>query len=141
VYKRQAAGGAFGAAIKATPVADYIGSTLSAMNLGLIVPFIIAAALKTAQGSSTTALVVTSSIMAPLLPGLGLAGTMGAVLTVMAIGAGAMTVSHSNDSYFWVVTQTTGMDASVGYKTHTIATLIMGIVSIAVTLILGLILL
>lgn len=134
-----AAGGAFGAAIKATPVADYIGSSLSGMELGLVVPFIIAAALKTAQGSSTTALVVTSSIMAPLLPSLGLAGTMGAVLTVMAIGAGAMTVSHSNDSYFWVVTQTTGMNASTGYKTQTIASLIMGLASLAVTLILGLI--
>lgn len=134
-----AAGGAFGAAIKATPVADYIGSGLSSMSLGLVVPFIIAAALKSAQGSSTTALVVTSSIMAPLLPGLGLGSTMGAVLTVMAIGAGAMTVSHSNDSYFWVVTQTSGMDATVGYKTHTIATLIMGVVSLAITLLLGLI--
>jgi len=136
-----AAGGAFGAAIKATPVADYIGSSLSGISLGLVVPFIIAAALKTAQGSSTTALVVTSSIMAPLLPSLGLAGTMGAVLTVMAIGAGAMTVSHSNDSYFWVVTQTTGMSASTGYKTQTIASLIMGLVSLVVTLILGFILL
>ncbi len=136
-----AAGGAFGAAIKATTIAGYIGDNLSVLSVGLLVPFAIAAALKTAQGSSTTALVVTSSIVAPLLPSLGLDSTLGTVLTVMAIGAGAMTISHSNDSYFWVVSQTTGMDAQTAYKTHSIATLIMGVVSIIVTLVLGLVLL
>ena len=136
-----AAGGAFGAAIKATTIAAYIGENLSVLSVGLLVPFVIAAALKTAQGSSTTALVVTSSIVAPLLPSLGLSSELGAVLTVMAIGAGAMTISHSNDSYFWVVSQTTGMDAQTAYKTHSVATLIMGVVSIIVTLVLGLILL
>lgn len=136
-----AAGGAFGAAIKATTIAAYIGENLSVLSVGLLVPFVIAAALKTAQGSSTTALVVTSSIVAPLLVSLGLDSELGAVLTVMAIGAGAMTISHSNDSYFWVVSQTTGMDTQTAYKTHSIATLIMGITSIIVTLILGFILL
>lgn len=136
-----AAGGAFGAAIKATTIAAYIGENLSVLSVGLLVPFVIAAALKTAQGSSTTALVVTSSIVAPLLVSLGLDSEIGAVLTVMAIGAGAMTISHSNDSYFWVVSQTTGMDAETAYKTHSVATLLMGITSIIVTLILGFILL
>jgi GntP family gluconate:H+ symporter len=48
------------------------------------------------------------------------------VLAVLAIGAGAMTISHANDSYFWVVTQFSGMDVKTGYKTHTMATLIQG---------------
>jgi GntP family gluconate:H+ symporter len=134
-----AAGGVFGTAIKATPITDYIGLSLSGLSMGLLVPFIISACLKTAQGSGTTALVVTSSLVAPLLPGLGLAGTMGAVLTVMAIGAGAMTVSHSNDSYFWVVTQSTGMDTVTGYKTQTLGSLVTGLAAIAITLVLGLI--
>ncbi len=60
----------------------------------------IAAALKSAQGSSTTSLVVTSSLMALLLPALGIEGAIPLVLMVMAIGGGAMTVSHVNDSYF-----------------------------------------
>ena len=104
------AGGAFGAIIKATPVAEYLGQSMSGWSLGILVPFCIAAALKTAQGSSTTALVTTSALMAPLLASLGLDSTIGAVLTVMSIGAGAMTVSHANDSYFWVVAEFTGMD-------------------------------
>ena len=84
---------------------DYLGQTLSGMGVGIFMPFMVAAALKSAQGSSTVALVTTSAIVANLLPELGLDSSMGRVLTVMAIGAGAMTVSHANDSYFWVVSQ------------------------------------
>ena len=114
---------------------------MSGWNLGILVPFFIAAALKTAQGSSTTALVTTSALMAPLLASLGLDSTIGAVLTVMSIGAGAMTVSHANDSYFWVVAEFTGMDVKTAYKSQTAATLAQGIVTILVVLILSFILL
>ncbi|QEN06858.1 GntP family permease [Oceanispirochaeta crateris] len=135
------AGGAFGAIIKATPVADFLGQSMSGWSVGILVPFFIAAALKTAQGSSTTALVTTSALMAPLLVSLGLDSTMGAVLTVMSIGAGAMTVSHANDSYFWVVAEFTGMDVKTAYKSQTVATLIQGVVGIIVVFILSLFLL
>lgn len=136
-----AAGGAFGAVIKATPVASVLGEVLSNWNLGLLVPFIIAAALKSAQGSSTTALVTTSAIMASLMSSLGLDSLYGQILTVMSIGAGAMTVSHANDSYFWVVAQFTGMDVKTAYKTLTMATLVQGVTSIVVVFVLSLILL
>ena len=132
-----AAGGAFGAVIRATPVALVLGDVLSSMSMGILVPFIIAAALKTAQGSSTTAIVTSSAIMASLLVPLGLDSTLGAVFTVMSIGAGAMTVSHANDSYFWVVAQFTGMEVKTAYKTLTMATLIQGLVTLAVVVILS----
>jgi GntP family gluconate:H+ symporter len=120
------AGGAFGAILKASPMADFLGGTLSKMNLGIFLPFIIAAALKTAQGSSTVAIITTSSIMAPFLATLQL----DPALTVLAIGAGAMTVSHANDSYFWVVSQFSNMQVSVAYRAYTTATLLLGVVSI-----------
>lgn len=135
------AGGALGAVIKATPIGAYIGETLQTLNMGIFLPFIIAAALKTAQGSSTVSLVTTSAILLPLLPALGLDSEMGKVLAVMAIGAGAMTVSHANDSYFWVVSQFGGMDVKTAYKTQTVATLLQGIATIATVFILSLILL
>jgi GntP family gluconate:H+ symporter len=50
----------------------------------------------------------------------------------MATGAGAMTISHANDSYFWVVSQFSGLDTSTAYKTHSMATLVQGIVTIVV---------
>ncbi len=133
------AGGAFGTVLKSTPIGDYLGSSLSTLSLGILVPFIIAAALKSAQGSSTVALVTTSALIAPLLPALGLATLFGKILTVMAIGAGAMTVSHANDSYFWVVAEFSGMDVSTAYKSHTMATLIQGLATLIVVVILALI--
>jgi GntP family gluconate:H+ symporter len=133
------AGGAFGTVLSSTPIGDYLGSSLTTLNIGILVPFIIAASLKTAQGSSTVALVTTSALVAPLLPALGLASVLGRVLTVMAIGAGAMTVSHANDSFFWVVAEFSGMDVSTAYKSQTIATLIQGIATIVLVFVLALI--
>ena len=133
------AGGAFGAILKETRIGETIGYLLADYQLGIFLPFIIAAAFKTAQGSSTVALVATSALIAPLLPGIGLDSLYGKVLAVMATGAGAMTISHANDSYFWVVTQFSGMDVKTGYKTHTTATLIQGVSSMILIYLLTLI--
>ena len=135
------AGGAFGAVLKVTPLGDYLGSTLSALGIGLFMPFVVAAALKSAQGSTTVALVTTSALVAPMLGQLGLGSEMGRVLTVMAIGAGAMTVSHANDSYFWVVTQFSRMPVAVAYRAQTVATLIQGLAGIITVWLLSLVLL
>ncbi|MBB2495172.1 GntP family permease [Aquipseudomonas ullengensis] len=135
------AGGAFGAILKITPLGDYLGSTLSGLGIGLFMPFVVAAALKSAQGSTTVALVTTSALVAPLLGQLGLDSEMGRVLTVMAIGAGAMTVSHANDSFFWVVTQFSRMPVAVAYRAQTVATLIQGIAGIITVWLLSLVLL
>lgn len=133
------AGGAFGAILKETRIGETIGYLLADYQLGIFLPFIIAAAFKTAQGSSTVALVATSALIAPLLPGIGLDSLYGKVLAVMATGAGAMTISHANDSYFWVVTQFSEMDVKTGYKTHTLATLIQGVSSMVLIYLLTLI--
>ncbi|MUG32765.1 GntP family permease [Psychrobacter sanguinis] len=124
------AGGAFGAMLKATPIGDYLGTTLSALGLGIFMPFIVSAALKTAQGSTTVALVTTSAMVAPLLGQIGLDSELGRVFTVMAIGAGAMTISHANDSFFWIVSQFSRMSVSQAYKAHSVATGIQGVTSI-----------
>ena len=71
---------------------------------------------------------------------LGLDTPAMAALTVMAIGAGAMTVSHANDSYFWVVTNFGDMTPEQGYKTQTAMTLVLGIASMVGIFILSLVL-
>ncbi|MDO9319230.1 MAG: GntP family permease [Gammaproteobacteria bacterium] len=124
------AGGAFGAVLAATPLGEFLGSSLSGLGIGVLMPFVVAAALKTAQGSSTVAMVTASALVAPLLPQIGLDSDVGRALTVMAVGAGAMTVSHANDSYFWAVAQFSRMDVATAYRAHTAATLAMGIVTI-----------
>ena len=124
------AGGAFGAMLKVTPIGDYLGTTLSALGLGIFMPFIVSAALKTAQGSTTVALVTTSAMVAPLLDQIGLDSELGRVFCVMAIGAGAMTISHANDSFFWIVSQFSRMSVAQAYKAHSMATGIQGVTSI-----------
>ncbi|CAG9621141.1 GntP family permease [Sutcliffiella rhizosphaerae] len=134
------AGGAFGFVIRATPVTDQIQSFVDGGVLTgalfLLVPFLIAAALKTAQGSTTTSMVITSALFAPLLPQLGIEGAIPLALVVMSIGAGGMVVSHVNDSYFWVVKEFSGMEVTDAYKAQTMATLVQGVTAITFTLLL-----
>jgi len=122
-----AAGGAFGKVLQNSGIANVIGQSLAAANLGMWLPFIIAAAIKTAQGSSTVAIITTASLLAPLMDSLGFVSPLAKALTVVAIGAGSMVVSHANDSYFWVVTQFSKMDVKTGYKLQTFGTLLEGL--------------
>ncbi len=123
-----AAGGVLGKVISSTSMVDFITSNSNVLGaVGILFPFLLAAILKSAQGSSTVAITTTAGIVAPLLPALGLGTPVRAALAVMAIGAGAMTVSHANDSYFWVVTNFGEMTPEQGYKTQTLGTLVLGI--------------
>jgi len=87
---------------------------------------LIAAAIKTAQGSSTVALITTASIMAPLMGQLGMESETTTALVVLIIGAGSLVVSHANDSFFWVVTQMSDMDVATGYRLQSVGTGILG---------------
>ncbi len=121
------AGGAFGEVLRQTDLGEFAAQFATIGGLGVLIPFIIAAFLKTAQGSSTVAIITAAAICAPLIEPLGLDSPMGTALAVLAIGAGSLTVSHVNDSYFWVVAKFSEMDTSTALKTHTVATLIMGV--------------
>ncbi|WP_262713793.1 GntP family permease [Pseudobacter ginsenosidimutans] len=58
-------GGAFGAVLAATGLGKHLGSMESLASLGLFFPFLLTAVLKTAQGSSTVAIITTASIVLP----------------------------------------------------------------------------
>ena len=133
-----AAGGVLGTVVVASGFVDIIKESGDSLKvLGVVFPFLIAAILKSAQGSSTVAITTTASMMGmfsdsgSMMNALGFTTPLAATLVVMAIGAGAMTVSHANDSYFWVVTGFGGIKAGDGYRTMTLMTLIMGITAIA----------
>ncbi len=134
------AGGAFGAVLRTVDIAELfeLGSTSGFVSL--IIIFGISATLKTAQGSSTVAIITTSAIVAPLLVSFELTSSIDKVLSVLAIGAGAMTVSHINDSYFWVVSEFSQLDVKAGLKGHTLATLLQGIFAILLIVLLKVIL-
>jgi len=124
------AGGAFGNILRATNIGDTLGTSIAQWQIGIFLPFIIAAVLKTAQGSSTVAIITTAALVSPLLAPMGFVSPVAKALVVLAIGAGSMTVSHVNDSYFWVVSQFSEMDTATALRCHTAATLLQGIVGI-----------
>jgi GntP family gluconate:H+ symporter len=126
------AGGSFGTVLRNSGIADVIGDSLANMRLGIFLPFLIAAAMKSAQGSSTVALITAASILAPLMGTLGFESDIDIALVVLSIGAGSMVVSHANDSYFWILTQFSNMDVKTGYRLHTVASLILGLTAILV---------
>ena len=121
------AGGVFGKVLQNSGMAEIIGGSFVSSNFGIWQPFLIAAAIKTAQGSTTVAMITTASIVAPIMVQLGFETEISRALAVLAIGAGACVVSHVNDSYFWVVTQLSGMDISKGYRLHSFASGVLGL--------------
>jgi GntP family gluconate:H+ symporter len=120
------AGGIFGMILQNSGIADVLGEQLADVHLGIFLPFLLTAAIKTAQGSSTVALITAASIMMPMMESLGFETEIQKALVVLAIGAGSSVVAHANDSFFWVVTQLSGMTTKTGYKLYTTGTLILG---------------
>jgi len=120
------AGGIFGKILQNSGIADALGQTLTEYNIGIFLPFILAAAIKSAQGSSTVALITAASIIMPMMPSLGFDTELQKAMVVVAIGAGSSVVSHANDSFFWVVTQMSGMNVNTGYRLFSLGSFVLG---------------
>ncbi len=120
------AGGIFGQILQDSGIATTLGDTLSSWNIGILLPFVLAAALKTAQGSSTVALITTASILMPMMANLGFDSDTQKALVVLSLGAGSSVISHANDSFFWVVTQLSGMNVKDGYRLFSLGTFVLG---------------
>jgi gluconate:H+ symporter, GntP family len=136
-----AAGGMFGLVIKATGIGEAMGKILTGTSIGLVVPFLIAVVMKTAQGSSTVAIITTASFVAPMLAMLGLDSEWGRLLVMLSMGAGSMVVSHANDSYFWVISNFADVDPTTIMKVYSSSTIVMGVVVFACVWITSLIIL
>jgi len=135
------AGGAFGAVLAATNIGDHFSEKLDLKMLGIFFPFLLTSLIKTAQGSSTVAIITASSIVLPLLPILGLESENGKLLAVLAMGAGSMMISHSNDAYFWVISKFSDIDTRAMLRVHSVASILMGLVTMLVIYLLSLIIL
>ncbi len=132
------AGGSFGAILQQLPIADALSGSMLGLGIGVVLPFVIAALLKTAMGASTVAMITTSAMIATMMGALGFTSPIAKVLVIMAIGAGSMTVSHANDSYFWVVSQFSDMDTKAAYKCQTGVTAVMGVTTLVIVFLLSL---
>lgn len=131
------AGGAFGAILAAVKIGTHLSESLALDSMGLFFPFLLTFILKTAQGSSTVAIITAASIVLPLSGVLGLDSETGKLLCVLAMGAGSMMISHANDAYFWVIARFSGLEMKTMLKVYSAATILMGITSFAVVYILS----
>jgi GntP family gluconate:H+ symporter len=134
------AGGSFGAVLAATKLGMHLSEALPLASMGILFPFLITSLLKTAQGSSTVAIITAASISAPLLTTLGLDTPDGKIICVLAMGAGSMMVSHANDAYFWVIAKFAGLDVKSMLRVYTTSTVFMGLTSLLMVYLLSLIL-
>ena len=133
------AGGAFGEVLKKVDFAAFMPDRVSAMGVwAILLPLGFAVLLKVAQGSSTLAILTAASVTVPLLEPLGLNTPALRALSCCAVCCGSMIVSHTNDSYFWVVTKFSGMNVRQGLKLQTVGTLVSGLAGAIVLLIIGL---
>ncbi len=122
-----AAGGMFGEMLQSTGMGKNLGNMLSGLSLGIFFPFVITSILKSAQGSSTVAVITAASLVTPLFHDLGIDTPFSVTLAILSMGAGSMVVSHANDAYFWVISRFSNLETAATLKVFTVASLFMGV--------------
>jgi gluconate:H+ symporter, GntP family len=126
------AGGMFGFVLRTSGIGEALTSSLSDVGLPLILQaFLIATALRVAQGSATVALTTTAGLIAAQAADAGV-GTFQIALLVMAIAAGATVLSHVNDSGFWLVSRFFDMDEATTLKTWTVMETTLGLTAFVI---------
>lgn len=121
------AGGMFGAVLRASGIGGALTESLSGIGLPLIVQaFLVATALRVAQGSATVALTTTAGLIAADVAAADLSH-MAIAAIVFAIAGGATVLSHVNDSGFWLVGKFFGMDVKTTLKTWTVMETALGV--------------
>lgn len=133
------AGGAFGAMLREAGIASAIQvlfGDITAAGIGILcLAFGICAIIKSAQGSTTTALIVTSGIMASLLPEISTRALgFHPVYLGTAIGGGGLVATWMNDSGFWIVSRMGGLTETQALKTLTTTTALIGTITLVMSI-------
>lgn len=131
------AGGVFKQVLIDSGVGDVLGDMMGDSALPpIVLAFLIATAVRVAQGSATVAMVTAAGLITPLLEMVGMTGpALG--LIVIAIASGATVLSHVNDSGFWLVNRYFGMDVKDTLKSWTVMETIIGLTGFVVVLIIS----
>lgn len=131
------AGGVFKQVLIDSGVGEVLGDMMGDSALPpIVLAFLIAAAVRVAQGSATVAMVTAAGLITPLLEMVGMTGpALG--LIVIAIASGATVLSHVNDSGFWLVNRYFGMDVKDTLKSWTVMETIIGLTGFVVVLIIS----
>lgn len=122
-------GGAFKQVIVDSGVGPYAGQLLASSAISpLVVAYLVAAAMRMAQGSATVAIITAAGIVAPLVKGIpGYSPEM----IVLSLCAGGTILSHVNDAGFWIVNEYFGMTVPQTLQSWTAMKVLTSIVGIA----------
>ena len=127
------AGGVFAAVLVASGIGNALAQALAGIHMPIIVTaFVISLALRASQGSATVAILTTGGLLADAVAA-GEYSAVQVVLIQMAIGFGALGLSHISDSGFWIVTKYMGLSVKDGLKTWTALSTIAGLVGFVLT--------
>ncbi|WP_427833295.1 GntP family permease [Actinobacillus pleuropneumoniae] len=130
------AGGMFGGVLRASGIGDVLSSMLSDTGMPIIVAaFIIAVAMRVAQGSATVALTTAAALIAPSVAASTDLSQFDLCFIVIAIASGATVLSHVNDSGFWLMSRFLEMDTKTTLKTWTALETSIGVVGFIIALI------
>lgn len=127
------AGGMFGGVLRTSGIGDALADSMS--NLGipvLLAAWLIAAALRIAQGSATVALTTAAALMVPAVEA-GASSGVQLALIVLATAAGSVIASHVNDSGFWLVGRLMGLDVATTLKTWTVNQTLIAVIGLLLT--------
>lgn len=125
-------GGAFKQIIVDSGAGPYLGKVLITSSISpLIVVYLVAVAMRIAQGSATVAIITAAGIVAPIVK--GIPGYSPEIL-VLALCCGGTAFSHVNDSGFWMVNQYFGMTVPQTLKSWTAMKVISSIVGITIVM-------
>ena len=114
------AGGMFGGVLRASGIGKALADSMSDLGIPVLLGcFLVALALRIAQGSATVALTTAAALMAPAVAAAGYSDWQLACI-VLATAAGSVGVSHFNDSGFWLVGRLLNMDVQTTLKTWTV---------------------
>ncbi|MDO4585892.1 MAG: GntP family permease [Planctomycetia bacterium] len=136
-----AAGGAFGAMLRESGIGERIETVFMTDNmlsgsLILIVAFSVASMMKTAQGSSTTAMITTANIFASLNLSAAILG-FHPVYLALTIGIGSCVTSWMNDSGFCVFSRMSGISETDSLKSWTLGIALIGFSGLFIVLVLS----
>lgn len=131
------AGGVFGKVLVATGVGEVVADWMAGSNLPLVVlAFLIAAAVRIAQGSATVSMVTAAGLVAPIVEASDLSAPRVASV-VIAIASGASVMAHVNDSGFWLVGRYLGMTEQQTLRVWTVAETLLGVTGFLTVLLLS----
>ncbi|UCC98222.1 MAG: hypothetical protein JSW66_20545 [Phycisphaerales bacterium] len=136
-----AAGGAFGAMLRAAGIKEYIEGSINSggQSLGLMVlpvAFGVSSLIKFAQGSGTVAMITAASMFGAM----GMSSEMlgfNPVYLAMAIGSGSLVGDWMNNSGFWIFSRMSVLTEIETLKTWTILTAALGVIGLGFTLLLA----